>query len=45
MADAKARGYDTKVIKKLIALRRRDPDDVAEEEFTLELYKSAIGMA
>ena len=45
MADAKARGYDTKVIKKLIALRRRDPDDVAEEEAIMEVYKSAIGMS
>lgn len=44
MAGAKARGYDTKVIRKLIALRKREPDDVAEEEAVLDLYKTALGM-
>ena len=45
MAEAKSRGYDVKVIKKLIALRRRDPEDVAEEEAIMGVYKSAIGMS
>lgn len=45
MAEAKARGYDTKVMKKVIALRKRDKDDIAEEEAVLELYKAALGMA
>ena len=45
MADAKGEGYDTKVLKKLIALRKRDPSDVAEEEAILDVYKSAIGMS
>ncbi|WP_376872044.1 DUF2312 domain-containing protein [Albirhodobacter sp. R86504] len=44
MSEAKARGYDTKVIKTLIALRKRDKDDLAEEEAILELYKNALGM-
>lgn len=44
MAEAKGRGYDVKVIRKLIALRRRDPDDLAEEETVLETYKAALGM-
>ncbi|KEP69612.1 hypothetical protein DL1_03160 [Thioclava dalianensis] len=44
MSEAKARGYNTKVLKKLIALRKRDKDDVAEEEAILDLYKSALGM-
>lgn len=44
LAEAKARGYDTKVMKKIIALRARDKDDIAEEEAILELYKSALGM-
>ena len=44
MAEAKGRGYDTKVIRKLIAIRKRDKDDVAEEEAILELYKAALGM-
>jgi uncharacterized protein (UPF0335 family) len=44
MAEAKGRGFDTKVIKKLIALRKRKADDVAEEDAILDLYKSALGM-
>lgn len=44
MQEAKGRGYDTKVMKKLIALRKRDADSIAEEEAVLEMYKSALGM-
>lgn len=44
MAEAKARGYDTKVIKKIIALRARNKDDIAEEEAILDTYKAALGM-
>ena len=45
MAEAKARGYDVKVMRKIIALRKRDKDDIAEEEAVLEMYKEALGMA
>jgi uncharacterized protein (UPF0335 family) len=31
-------------MKKLIALRKRDADSIAEEEAVLEMYKSALGM-
>lgn len=44
-AEAKGRGYDTKIMRRLIALRRRKPDDIAEEEAVLEMYKAALGMA
>ena len=44
MAEAKARGYDTAVMRKVIALRKRDKDDIAEEEAILEMYKAALGM-
>lgn len=44
MAEAKSRGYDTKVLRKVIALRKRDKDDIAEEEAVLEIYKEALGM-
>ena len=44
LTDAKNRGYDTKVIRRLIAIRKRDKDAVAEEDSILELYKSALGM-
>jgi uncharacterized protein (UPF0335 family) len=43
-AEAKGRGYDTKVLRKVVALRRREPDDIAEEEAVLDLYKEALGM-
>ena len=44
MAEAKGRGYDTKVMRKLITMRKRDKDDIAEEEAILEMYKEALGM-
>lgn len=44
-AEAKGRGYDTKAMRKIIALRKRDADDVAEEEAILDMYKTALGMA
>ena len=44
MAEAKGRGYDTKVMRKLITLHKRDRDEIAEEEAVLELYKEALGM-
>lgn len=44
MSGAKARGYDTKVMKKIIAMRKRDRDDLAEEEAILDIYKQALGM-
>lgn len=44
MAEAKARGYDTKVMRKVIALRKRDRDDIAEEEAVLAMYREALGM-
>ena len=44
MAEAKGRGYDTRVMKMVIALRKRKPDDLAEEEAVLEVYKTALGM-
>ncbi len=44
MAEAKSRGYDTRVLRKLVTLRKRDKDDIAEEEAVLEMYKEALGM-
>ena len=45
MAEAKGRGYDIKVIRALVTLRRQKPDQVAEFEAVLEMYKAAMGMA
>ncbi|NNJ68213.1 MAG: DUF2312 domain-containing protein [Boseongicola sp.] len=44
MAEAKGRGYDTKIMRKVIALRKRDKEDLAEEEAVLDMYKEALGM-
>lgn len=44
MAEAKGRGYDTKVMRKVVALRKRKPDEIAEEEAVLDMYKAALGM-
>ena len=44
LAEAKGRGYDIKVIRKLVTLRRRDQNELAEEEAVLELYKEALEM-
>ncbi len=45
MAEAKGRGYDAAAIRKIVALRRKDPDDRAEEEAILDLYLTALGMS
>ena len=44
MAEAKSRGYDTKIMRKLFVLRKRDLQDLAEEEAILSMYRSALGM-
>lgn len=44
MAEARGRGYDVKVLKKLIAIRKRDSSEVSEEEAILEMYRQALGM-
>ncbi|MCV2877578.1 DUF2312 domain-containing protein [Sedimentimonas flavescens] len=45
MSEAKARGYDTKAMRKIIAMRKRDKDDLAEEQAVLDIYLAALGMA
>lgn len=44
MAEAKSRGYDTKVMRKVIAVRKRDKDDLAEEAAVFEMYCEALGL-
>lgn len=41
-AEAKGNGYDTKIIRKVIARRKRDRDDLAEEAAVLEMYENAL---
>lgn len=42
-AEAKGNGYDVKVLRKVIALRKRDLDERKEEEAVLDLYMQAVG--
>lgn len=44
-AEAKGNGFDTKILRTLISLRKQDPGERLEHETILELYKKAIGMA
>ncbi|AUH34508.1 DUF2312 domain-containing protein [Paracoccus tegillarcae] len=44
-AELKGRGYDSKAIRKLVTLRKQDPEERQEEDAILELYKNALGMA
>ena len=44
MAEAKARGYDTKVLRKVFAFRRQDPADRQEEEAVFDMYREALGL-
>jgi uncharacterized protein (UPF0335 family) len=44
-AEAKAHGFDTKVLRKVIGLRKKDLHEREEEEAILELYLHALGMA
>ncbi|AFK54234.1 DUF2312 domain-containing protein [Tistrella mobilis] len=43
-AEAKGNGFDTKVMRQLIKLRRMEPQDVAEQDDLLDVYKRALGM-
>lgn len=42
-AEAKGTGYDVKVLRKVVALRKRDLDERKEEEAILDLYLQAVG--
>ena len=43
-AEAKSSGYDAKVLRKVVALRKKRADDLAEEEVIETMYRSALGM-
>jgi uncharacterized protein (UPF0335 family) len=45
MAEAKANGFDTKVMREVLRLRKMAAQDRAERESLLELYMRALGMA
>jgi uncharacterized protein (UPF0335 family) len=43
-SEAKGNGFDVKVLRKIIALRKQDRDERQEQEAILELYQQALGM-
>ena len=43
-AEAKASGYDDKIMRKIIAERKKDEADRIEEQMLLEAYRNALGM-
>ena len=44
MAEAKARGYDTKAIRQIMRIRKKKKEEFQEEEAILETYMAALGM-
>ena len=43
-AEAKGNGFDAKIMRQLIRIRRMDKDDLDEQETLLDVYKRALGM-
>ena len=43
-AEAKGNGFDAKIMRQIIRLRRMDKDDLDEQETLLDIYKRALGM-
>ena len=43
-AEAKSAGFDVKVMRQLIRLRKQEPAEVEEQETLLDVYRRALGM-
>jgi len=43
-AEAKANGFDTKIMRKIVSLRKIEPSEREEQETLLDLYQAALGM-
>jgi uncharacterized protein (UPF0335 family) len=43
-AEAKSAGFDVKVLRQLIRLRKQEPAEIEEQETLLDVYRRAIGM-
>ncbi len=43
-AEAKGAGFDVKVMRQLITIRRKEPAEVEEQETLLDVYRRALGM-
>lgn len=43
-AEAKGSGFDTKIMRQIVRMRKRDQDELDEEETLLDVYRRALGM-
>ncbi len=43
-SEAKSAGFDVKVLRQLISIRRKEPAEVEEQESLLDVYRRALGM-
>jgi uncharacterized protein (UPF0335 family) len=43
-SEAKSAGFDVKVIRTLISIRKKEPAEVEEQESLLDVYRRALGM-
>ncbi len=43
-AEAKSAGFEVKVIRQIIRIRKQEPAEVEEQETLLDLYRRALGM-
>jgi uncharacterized protein (UPF0335 family) len=45
LAEAKGRGYSTPIIREIVKMRKMKPDDLAEREAVLDMYRRALDMS
>lgn len=45
LSEAKGEGYLVMAIRKIVAERKRSPDDLAEEQAVMDMYRAALGMS
>lgn len=43
-AEAKGNGFETKIIRKIVAMRKRDHSDIKQEQAVMALYLEALGL-
>jgi uncharacterized protein (UPF0335 family) len=43
-SEAKSAGFDVKVLRQLIRIRKQEPAEIEEQETLLDVYRRAIGM-
>lgn len=42
--EAKAQGFEPKILKQVVRLRKKDPSELSEEDALLELYRGALNI-